>query len=231
MLNLTSIERVLMFFAHPDDETLAAGATIHKLCRSGVEVFVAIPGTGIFSRDMNEEYRQAAYEMLVADTYGAMDVLGVDRRNVFLGDFPDNAFDSLPLLRLNKWLEGVMVRAKPQAVFTHHQRCTNIDHQYCHAAAVVGTRPSPTARIPLLCGEVPSSTGYLRPAQYEPNVYIEISAEDLEAKVAAMQMYSGEARPDPHPRSSEVLRALAKVRGSEGGVMLAEAFIAERLFG
>ena len=31
MIDLKQYKKVLTFFAHPDDETLAAGATIHKL--------------------------------------------------------------------------------------------------------------------------------------------------------------------------------------------------------
>ena len=41
-----------------------------------------------------------------------------------------------------------------------------------------------------------------------------------------MESYKDEARPDPHPRSPEVLKALAKVRGAESGNFFAEAFMA-----
>ena len=54
-------KKILTFFAHPDDETLAAGGTIAKLCEQGAEVHVAIPATGIHSR------RSAAGELGVAD--------------------------------------------------------------------------------------------------------------------------------------------------------------------
>ena len=93
--------------------------------------------------------------------------------------------------------------------------------------------PTPTKsfHIPVLCGEVPSSTGYLRPTQWEPNLYVEVSEKDIQAKIKAMQAYIGEARLDPHPRSPEVLKALAKVRGSEAGLFFAEAFMIQRIFG
>jgi len=45
-----------------------------------------------------------------------------------------------------------------------------------------------------------------------------------------MQTYRSEARPDPHPRSPEVLRAVAKVRGSESGFFFAEAFMIQKIF-
>ncbi|SVE30018.1 uncharacterized protein METZ01_LOCUS482872, partial [marine metagenome] len=40
-------KKILTFFAHPDDETLAAGATINKLINLGSEIHIAIPATGI----------------------------------------------------------------------------------------------------------------------------------------------------------------------------------------
>ena len=55
--------------------------------------------------------------------------------------------------------------------------------------------------------------------------------EQVNSKIKAMEAYKGEARPDPHPRSREVLEALAKVRGSESGFYLAEAFMLQRGFG
>ncbi len=40
-----------------------------------------------------------------------------------------------------------------------------------------------------------------------------------------METYKGEARPDPHPRSREVLKVLVKVRGSEAGFLFSEVFM------
>ena len=45
-----------------------------------------------------------------------------------------------------------------------------------------------------------------------------------------MQMFKDEARPDPHPRSPEVLMSLAKVRGSESGFFFAESFMIQKMF-
>lgn len=229
---IDSYSTVLAFFAHPDDETLAAGATLRRLADRGCRVVVAIPNTGVHSRRRVEdgEVRDAALQRLRADCVRALGLLGVRDGDLFLGSFPDNESDKHSRLELIHWLEGVLATVRPDALFTHHRYCTNIDHQYCHEAAVVATRPSPGHHVPVLCGEVPSSTGYLRPAQWEPNLYVEIGETDLQAKVAAMEAYEGEARPDPHPRSPEVLRALAKVRGSEGGFSYAEAFMVQKAF-
>jgi N-acetylglucosamine malate deacetylase 1 len=229
-MRLDDYRKVLMFFAHPDDETLAAGGTMARLVRGGCEVHVAISSTGIRSRRnlLDEAAMAAELEVLHADCARAMGVLGIRPEQLTLGPFSDNEMDRHTLLELIHWLEPLVDRIAPDAIFTHHRFCTNIDHQYCHEAAVVATRPSPESRIPLICGEVPSSTGYLRPAHWEPNLYVEISKDDLDLKVKAMETYKGEARPDPHPRSREVLEALAKVRGSESGHFFAESFMVQR---
>jgi len=222
----------LTMFAHPDDETLAAGATIRRLAREGCRVHVAIPGTGIHSRRNTEaqESRDDALIRLRHDCFGALGLLGVRESDIYLGEFDDNEMDKHSLLELVHWFETILGRVQPEAVFTHHRYCTNVDHQYCHEAAVVATRPNVGSHIPMFCGEVPSSTGYLRPTQWEPNLFVNVDEADIDAKIAAMRAYSGEARPDPHPRSPEVLKALAKVRGSEGGYFFAEAFMIQKDF-
>ncbi|RLB12461.1 MAG: PIG-L family deacetylase [Deltaproteobacteria bacterium] len=233
MLNLKAYERVLTFFAHPDDETLAAGATIAKLTSLGGIVHVAIPATGVHSRRNNqgEKKRDSDLEELQEDCKKAMSVLGVLPGNIYLGDFPDNEMDKVSRLEAIHWLEAIIQKVNPQLILTHHRYCTNIDHQYCHEAVVIATRPGLHDHVTVLCAEVPSSTGYLKPAQWEPNCYIEVTEKNVEAKIKAMETYNGEARPDPHPRSGEVLRALAKVRGSEAGFYYAESFMIQKIFG
>lgn len=224
-------KKVLSFFAHPDDETLAAGGTFAMLSRSCVEVHVAIPGMGLARRNKDpQDVYAAAVAELRDDCKKALGILGIPSRRIYFGEFTDNQFDTHPRLELVRWLEDLIEKVKPDIIFTHHRYCTNIDHQYCHEAAAIATRPGVGNQITLLSGEVPSATGYIHPVQWEPNLYIEITKEDLKKKIRTMQAYPSEARPDPHPRSPEVLEAYAKVRGSDSGCMWAEAFMVQRTF-
>lgn len=223
---------ILTFFAHPDDETLAVGGTLAKLSRLGANIHVAIPATGIHARSniQTENKRHESLTTLRRDCRKALKILGIPPKKIYLGEFSDNELDKHTRLELIHWLEGIMAKVKPDIIFTHHRYCTNIDHQYCHEAAVSATRPGLDSHITVIVCEVPSSTGYLKPTQWEPNLYIEITKKDLEKKVKSMQAYKGEARPDPHPRSPEVLEALAKMRGSESGFYWAESFMVQKLF-
>ena len=225
-------KKILTFFAHPDDETLAAGATINKLSKNGCRVYVAIPATGIHARKniLKKETRDKKLLSLNNDTFKALSIIGIKKSDIFLGDFDDNELDKHTLLKLIHWIEKIINKIKPDAIFTHHRYCTNIDHQYCHEASIVASRASINSHIPVFCGEVPSSTGYLKPTQWEPNLYVNVSEEDVNAKINAMQTFKDEARPDPHPRSPEVLKSLAKVRGSESGFYFAECFMIQKIF-
>ena len=46
----------------------------------------------------------------------------------------------------------------------------------------------------------------------------------MEAKLEALAEYQGVMRPYPHPRSPEAIRGLAAYRGSQAGLVYAEAF-------
>ncbi len=232
MIDFSNLNKVLTFFAHPDDETLAAGATIKLLTKLGKEVHVAIPATGIHARRyIEKDERDGKLVELRQDCSNALGVLGIKRKNIYFGEFPDNEMDAHSLLEAIQWLEKIIAEVKPDLILTHHRYCTNIDHQYCHNAVVVATRPALNNHIDVICGEVPSSTGYMKPTQWEPNFYVNVSEEEVEAKIKAMETYKGESRPDPHPRSREVLKALSKVRGSESGFYFAEAFMIQKMFG
>lgn len=229
---IKQFKKILTFFAHPDDETLAAGATLTRMSRQGSEIHVAIPNTGVHSRrnNIDETTRLNSVNILREDCVNALKFFEVKEENIYLGEFADNEADKSSLLELIHWLEDILTSVKPDLILTHHRYCTNIDHRYCHEAVVVATRPKPNSHIPILCGEVPSSTGYLKPVQWEPNYFVCVEEDDLNNKIAAMQTYTGESQEDPHPRSPEVLKALAKIRGSESGNFFAEAFMIQKMF-
>ena len=191
---ISKYKNILTFFAHPDDETLAAGATINKLSNNGCRIHVAIPATGVHARKnvQDKKVRDKKLLNLQNDTIKALSKIGVKKSDIYLGEFDDNELDKYSMLELIHWIEKIIIKIKPDAIFTHHRYCTNIDHRYCHEAVVVATRPSINSRIPVFCGEVPSSTGYLKPVQWEPNYFVNVTEKDIDAKILAMQTFKSE---------------------------------------
>lgn len=209
---------VLICASHPDDEVLGCGATIAKLSKEH-SVQIVIFGQGGTDRPDELGYVQELQHQAEA----AAEILGA---SICFHDLPDNQFDAVPLLSIIQRVEREIHRVQPEVVYTHHPSCLNIDHRRLFEAVLTATRPMAGCPVrELYAFEVPSSTEWaFRVADgFRPNVFVDVT-ETLETKIRAMQCYAGEARPAPHPRSPEILRAIARRWGSVCGREYAEAF-------
>lgn len=222
---------VLVIAAHPDDELLGCGGTAARLAREGHSVYMAILGEGITSR---HHRRESADPSDLKDLHDCSrrvaSLLGV--KELFQHNFPDNRFDSLPLLDVIKVVEELIERWRPTAIYTHHGGDLNVDHQVLSRAVLTATRPTEGHPVrELYMFEVASSTEWafqqLSPV-FRPNVFVDI-ASTLPLKVEGMRLYESEFRKFPHPRSPEALTAIAQRWGSVAGCQAAEVFEAVRL--
>jgi LmbE family N-acetylglucosaminyl deacetylase len=215
---------VLIIAAHPDDEVLGCGATIAKLAASGNQVFLAILGEGITSRYAARE--QADKKLLLELRKIAERVrecLGAQK--LFLFDYPDNRFDTVPLIEIIKAIEGLIKELEPHTVFTHHPSDLNIDHVITHRAVLTATRPSGCPVKEIYAFEIPSSTewSFGQFGSFQPDTFCNVE-NTIETKMRAMKLYETEWREFPHPRSPEALEAIAKRWGSVVGLKYVEAF-------
>jgi len=221
--------KILIIAAHPDDEVLGCGGTIAKLS-SNNDIYTLILGEGITSRNISDEEKKKELKELKKQSAEANKLLGVKR--VFFENFPDNKFDTIPLLDIIKSIEKVIQKIKPQEIVTHHYGDLNIDHQLTHRAVLAAVRPVGSSIVKkILSFEVLSSTEWNYQNQnniFTPNTYIDIS-ETLNKKLEAMKVYTSEIRDYPHPRSLEGIKILAQKRGLEAGLKFAEAFMLIRL--
>ncbi len=212
---------VLIVAAHPDDEIIGAGgvACLHSL--KGDHVHVLILSQGVTSRD---NYGHQKIADLRGQTRQASKIIGFTTLEI--EDFPDNQFDSLPLLQVVKTVEKYLLEWKPRAVYTHHGGDLNIDHQICYQAVLTSCRPcNPNCPDKLLTFETLSSTEWqgTTTSPFLPNHYVDISSV-LDRKIKAMQAYKSEICEYPHPRSEKGIQILAQYRGLESGFRYAEAF-------
>ena len=213
----------LVVAAHPDDEVLGAGATIHKLIKEGHNVAVAIMVSQAAARnDLSST--------LACDEAEAMKVLGVEK--TYHADFPNIKMNTVPHLDLVKFIESCIEDWRADAIITHHPSDTNIDHvQTSNAAQAAGRLFQRRENIPslkeIIYMEVPSSTEWSldsSSSRFTPNYFVEIGKEGVDVKVKALSAYKGVMRPYPHPRSKEALEGLAAFRGAQAGCNHAEAF-------
>jgi len=222
---MINYKTMLVVAAHPDDEVLGCGGTMARLVREGCRVVVAILGEGITSRHARrEEADTADLAALRACSQRAAAAMGVE--DVRLFDFPDNRFDTVPLLDVIKCVEALVEDVQPEVVLTHHSGDLNIDHVITHRAVLTATRPTDACCVrEVYAFEVPSSTDWafgVGEDAFHPNTFADIT-DTLDAKIKAMACYESEARVFPHPRSPEALRATAVRWGCIAGRSAVEA--------
>ena len=222
-------DRILVVAAHPDDEVLGCGGTICAISNMfpGAEISAIILSEGLTSRENDFiRFTKADIDSVKEDSLEAARILGY--KNVFFEDLPNNRLDSMDLLDVIKIIERYVTDLQPTVVFTHHHSDINIAHRITYQAVLTACRPMEGTSVKkLLSFEIPSSTEWAFPTYqsvFSPNVFYEIGEGNIEKKIMAMQAYKMEKRTLPHPRSPEVLRAIALRWGSVAGMGYAESF-------
>lgn len=213
---------ILVVAAHPDDEVLGCGGTLAKHTANGDNVQVLFLADGESARgNLNKlgERRNSCLKSLQC--------VGIEKRQITFGDFPDNRMDQVSLLDIVKFIENASNDFKPDIVYTHHHGDLNIDHALTNRAVMTAFRPFPDKTTKEIFGfEVLSSTGWLNSSPgniFCPARFVDISGF-WDKKLAAVKKYDDEMRPFPHARSYRTLEALASYRGSFVGLEKAEAF-------
>lgn len=217
---------ILVVAAHPDDEILGVGGTIARRVAEGDIAYALILGEGQTSRwQIREAAERAVVDELHKDTLSSANVIGY--KEVFFSDFPDNRFDSVDMLDVVKSIEKYMAELKPDVVYTHHEGDLNVDHQVTARAVLTATRPFGNYPVKEIYEfETVSSTEWYfgeKSNCFSPNVFVDIT-NTFQKKCNAMEMYRSELCKFPHPRSLEMLEAVAKKWGGTVGKNYAEAF-------
>jgi len=231
-MNLNS-KNIMVVVAHPDDELLGIGATMHKLIHEQqCKIHVVILGEGITSRSDTRDTKLWERELTTHRENIKNAQVSIGYQSLGIYDFPDNRFDTVPLLDIIKVIEKEKANFKPNVIFTHHGGDLNIDHQRTFEAVITASRPLNTEMVKsIITFETPSGTEWRAssdPRHFIPNMFVNISEENLQAKINAMECYEFEERQFPHPRSPEALRLFSQRWGVTVGSELAEAFCVVR---
>ena len=229
MNELFKNKKILVVVAHPDDELLGLGASINKLINAqNCIVRAVILGEGITSRSEKRDTKKWKKELVIhrKNIESARKAIGYESVGIY--DFPDNRFDTVALLDIIKTIEIEKENFCLDIIFTHHGGDLNIDHQRTFEAVMTSTRPMDNEKVnTIITFETPSGTEWIAssdPRCFIPNLFIEVSEKNLEAKIKGMESYEFEKRKYPHPRSPKALKILAQQRGIIVGKFYAEAF-------
>lgn len=212
--------KALVFAPHPDDEILGCGGVIAKHIDNGDEVYVCI-----CTHSLNEE-RIRINEEYATKVHKAVGIT----RTVFL-DFPTVELPHVNIREFTGAMNKLVQEIRPEVVYIPFFGDMHADHYMVANNAMVALRPIVAPFVKnIYAYETLSETGWNYPTPdkaFIPNVYSDIS-KYIDNKVDAMKMYDSKIQKDPHPRSEEGIRALAKFRGGTIGVDYAEAFMCIR---
>jgi LmbE family N-acetylglucosaminyl deacetylase len=133
---MTTGQRLLLVFAHPDDESYGCGGTMAKYVQEKrAEVFLLTltrgeassqgPKLGLTKQQVGERRSREMEE--VAKVYGLSEL--------FLMDFPDSALETLDPRELEAAVTEIALRIQPQVIigFPPHGISGFIDHIVTHA--------------------------------------------------------------------------------------------------
>ena len=217
--------KYLLVVAHPDDEVLGAGASIYKWTKRGDVVDVCIMCTDAKARAFRPNDDE-----LNSDIDESASYLGISEK--YEGSFPNIEMNTVPHLALVQYIERAILASNPDIVITHHPSDLNNDHLHvamsCQEAVRLFQRRTDVKPLQeFWYMEVPSCTEWaLNTAfnRFQPNTFVEVGKDGVDAKIKALSMYRGVMRPYPHPRSAEAIEGFAAYRGCQSGCNYAEAF-------
>jgi len=219
------MKKIMVIAAHPDDEMLGCGGTLIKHSKKGDLIKTLILGQGMLSRGEDE----SILNQLRADSKKANDIIGVNDLKFF--DFPDNAFDSVPLLNIIKVVEKEIDDYEPDIIYTHFSNDLNIDHRRTFEAVMTACRPQPAFKNPdIYSFFIQSSTDWIsstEATQFVPNVFVDVE-DEIEQKIEALKTYQTEMKEYPHSRSLESIRVFSQYWGTRVGKLYAEPFVLVR---
>lgn len=229
MFELLKNKKILIVVAHPDDELLGLGATMHQCIENqNVKTHVVILGEGITSRSVVRDQKKWENQLAIHRKNIQMAQKAIGYHSVSIYDFPDNRFDTIALLDIIKIIEKEKEAFQADVIFTHHGGDLNIDHQRTFEAVVTACRPMAEEKVKtIIAFETPSGTEWRSstdPRHFLPNLFFSVSEKNIQAKIKGMESYEFEKRKYPHPRSPEALIIQAKRWGIATGLGYAEAF-------
>ena len=226
--------RVLVFAAHPDDEVFGCGGTIAYHRSVGDPVGVCYLSEGVSSRYDLDKFNDPSswrQDLIDRENMARQAASILDFEIIDFLRLPNLRAEDLPLLDIVKQVMPILESYQPTTVYVHFPGDLNTDHTVTFNAVYTALRPSTWNQVKqILCYEVVSSTEWasnILPPRFNPDTYIDIE-EFFELKMKSISAYEFEMRPAPHPRSPELISALATLRGAEVGINMAEALSSVR---
>ena len=201
-------KRVLFLGAHPDDIELGCGALIHHIARISDVLCVTL----------SDNQKNPLLQNVVDESCKSMEILGVPRDHVVFGPFTTRVFPESRQQILEYFLK-LRNDYKPDIIFVHSKQDVHQDHQTMTEEALRAFRGITVLGFDV----VRSSNGFF------PHFLIEVSEEDVEAKIKALGQY--ETYRDKYYFNCELTRSILVRHGALAERQYAEGFDILRIVG
>ena len=153
---------ILILAPHPDDEVLGMGGTIKKLSKNN-KITLCVISEGATAQYNDKKMIKIRKESCKK----CSKILGIS--NIVFLEFPDMKLN-LSHLEINKKIEKIIKKLKPEIVYTSPDNDLNLDHKAVYNSTLVACRPKSGVKK-ILCYEVPGNTKI----PFQPNVYENIT--------------------------------------------------------
>jgi LmbE family N-acetylglucosaminyl deacetylase len=201
-------KRVLFLGAHPDDIELGAGALIHNM-HGQCEILCAT---------LSDNQKNSQLKDVVKEHRASMAVLGVVESCDLVETFETRKFPDMRQEVL-EYLLKLRREFKPEIVFCHSQNDIHQDHNVVTQEALRAYRG-----LTVLGFDVVRSS-----YNFFPHFLVEVSAEDVEAKIEALAQYK--TYHDKYYFDATLLRATMIRHGTLAEREFAEGFDILRIVG
>ena len=214
-------KKILFVSAHPDDETLGCGGTIHKHKACSDSIFWLI----ITNVDTDHGWKKEVVQKRQKEILKIANAYGFEK--IYKLDYPTAYLDTIPIGELIKSISLVINDVKPEVVYIPNRMDVHTDHLITYTAMMSCVKNFRTPSIKrFLTYETLSETEFapsLTEYAFLPNVFNDITVY-YKDKIKAMKIYKSEVMEQHLPRSLGAIEALGRLRGSRIGVKYAEAF-------
>lgn len=218
-------QNILIISPHGDDEVLGCGGTINKLSSNGNKVYVLVVTNS--HKGNPKLYSETFLKKIRNETIIANKFLGV--KEVFFFDFPVNNLNKIDYSLIIDVIKKIIIKIKPNQIYIPHGNDIHNDHKIVNHCSLVAARPiNNKYLVNILEYETLSETEWSENYKFIPNYFNVLTKKNLDAKINSMKKYKSQLKKLPHPRSIDVIKSLAHLRGSSIGNNYAEAFILKR---
>lgn len=215
-------KKILIIAPHADDEVLGVGGYMLREVEEGSEITVVIMAIGEYidynGLKCNPEKKKI--EVDVCHQY-----LGVKRTIVYTDQ--ESKLDTIPESHIVKFLDFIIKDGFDEIFLPYPSR--HVDHKVTFNAGMAALR--------LREGKKPEKRVFLYEYPFINGldnidggcVYCSLTNEQLEDKIEAFSFYKSQIKEFPSPLNANGITTLAKMRGMEAGLHLAEKFYLQRM--